>query len=414
MDSFVLHPTPTAWLRHSELAEFLPAFRQCLASRRYAISVQRRYLRCVAHFAHWLTEEQRSVRDVSSDVVRHFLDQHLPNCACSAPVRRNRKELRAALRHLLVVLIDQDVVSAPSVGGAIEEELRRFDEHMHHLQGLASSTRVKRLHILRAFFLERSGPDPTSLPPVNAGDLRRFISLTLQRLSPPSAGALATVLRGYLRFRARCGDEVQDLLPIIQSPACWRHATLPETLSPEEVSRILAHRSPHGRTVHRSHAMIRCLVDLGLRASEVVGIHLNDIDWLAGRIQIGPGKCRRIDILPLPQTTGSAIVEYLRAERPRSSSGRLFVRCVAPVGEPIGPGMVGRAVREAYRACGLQCTRVHILRHTLADRLIKGGATLKEVADVLRHRDLDTTLIYTKIDAARLEAVAMPWPGDAS
>jgi integrase/recombinase XerD len=414
MDSFVLHPTPAAWLQQSKLAEFAPSYREHLASRRYAISTQRIYLRCVAHFAHWLTEEQRSVFDISRDVVGHFLDQHLPHCTCPAPAQRKRVALRAALGHLLAVLIDQDVVPASPVGGAIEEELRRFDEHMDHLQGLASSTRVQRLRILRAFFLQKSDPDPTALTPVNANDLRRFISLTLRRLSPSSAGVLATALRCYLRFRARCGDQVDDLLPIIQSPACWRHSSLPETLSPEEVSLILAYRSPHGRTARRSHAMIRCLVDLGLRASEVSAIGLSDLDWSAGRIRIGPGKCRRIDMMPLPQTTGQAIVQYLRTERPRSESGRVFVRHVAPLGEPIGPGVVRRAAYEAYRACGLRQMGVHILRHTLADRLIQGGATLKDVADVLRHRDLNTTLIYTKIDTARLEAVAMLWPGAAS
>ncbi len=121
MDSFVLDPTPAAWLQQSEFAPSVPAYRRYLATRRYAISTQRTYLCCVAHFAHWLTEEQRSACDLSGDTVRDFLDQHLPYCTCSAPVRRGRNDLRAALRHLRAVLIDQGVVVEHPAPGAIEE-----------------------------------------------------------------------------------------------------------------------------------------------------------------------------------------------------------------------------------------------------------------------------------------------------
>ena len=164
----------------------------------------------------------------------------------------------------------------------------------------------------------------------------------------------------------------------------------------------------------RAHAMVRCVVDLGLRASEVVGIGLEEIDWDGGTIRIGRSKARRVDVLPLPAPTGLAIAAYLHRERPQCDSRLVFVRHVAPVEKPIGPGVVRRAVREAYRRCGIRHTRVHMLRHTLAKRLLDGGGTLKEVADMLRHRALDTSLIYAKVDIPRLSAVALPWPGSAS
>ena len=125
-------------------------------------------------------------------------------------------------------------------------------------------------------------------------------------------------------------------------------------------------------------------------------------------------KSRRVDVMPLLQTTGCAIAAYLRAERPQTTNRRVFVRHVAPVDEPVGPDVVRRAVREAYQRCGLPYTRVHILRHTLASRLLNTGGTLKEVADVLRHRELNTSQIYAKVDIGRLSAVAMPWPGSAT
>lgn len=409
-----LHPVPAAWLRQSELFEFVPSYWQYLVCRRYAASTRRVYLSCVAHFSQWLTQQGRPVCDISSDAIRRFLDQHLPHCSCPPPVRRYRTDVRAALRLLLVVLCDAGAIAKDQVPNAIEEELCRFDNYMHHNRGLSSNTRYQRLRILRAFLLETFGPHPIELTPASAADLRQFIDQTLLRWSPESAQVLAGTLRSYLRFRALFGDQIDHLLPAITSPANWRLSSLPKVLSPTEVAQLLAPFPSNVASAHRAYAMVRCVVDLGLRASEVVGLDLDDIDWCGGTIRIGPSKSRRVDVLPLPQSTGSAIATYLYSERPRTNNHRVFVRHVAPVGEPIGPGVVRRVVREAFRRCGLPYTRVHILRHTLASRLLKGGATLKEVSDVLRHRALDTTLIYAKIDSNRLASVALPWPGRAS
>ena len=414
MDTPVPLPTTTAaWLRQSDLADFVPIYWQYLSERRYAASTRRTYLCSIAHFAHWLTQEQRPAHDLGGDDIRRFLDQHLPQCTCPPPVRRSRSDVRAALRHLRALLCDRDGAAHQQAASAIDEELRRFDAYLHHNRGLASNTRAQRLRILRLFLLHTSGPEQVELTPLSAGHLRQFAGDTLERWSAASAHVLMGTLRSYLRFRAFCGDRVEHLLPVLQSPANWRLASLPDTLAPTEVARLLAAFPPELPSRYRAYAMVRCMVDLGLRASEVIALDLDDIDWGAGTIRIGPTKSRRMDLLPLPQPTGHAIASYLRLERPQTDSRRVFVRHVAPVGEPIGPGVVRRAVREAFQRCGLPHTRVHVLRHTLAGRLLDGGATLKEVSDVLRHRALDTTLIYAKIDTARLVAVALPWPGGA-
>lgn len=417
MDPFAyIHRTPAGWLRRSHLAPVLPAYWQYLVDRQYAELTRRVYLRDVAHFARWLSRHRhrRAACDLTDDDIRRFLDEHLPRCTCPPPVRRCRHESRAALRHLLASLRDAGVQVEHPVFRAVEDELQGFDDYMHRVRGLASNTRTQRLHIVRRFLLDTSGTGSRQVPPLSASHLRRFLAKELQRWSPASAGVLAGTLRSYLRFRMGCGDQVSHLLPVIASPAHWRLAPLPEVLSPTEVARLLAAFSPDVPSVGRAYAMVRCVVDLGLRANEVVGLDLDDIDWSAGTIRIGPTKSRRVDVLPLPQATGRAIVAYLRSERPHTTSRRVFVRHVAPVDKPIGPDVVRRAVRAAYRRGGLPHTRVHLLRHTLASRLLAGGGTLKEVADVLRHRALDTSLIYAKVDTARLSAVALPWPGSAT
>jgi integrase len=146
----------------------------------------------------------------------------------------------------------------------------------------------------------------------------------------------------------------------------------------------------------------------------VVSLELKDIDWINGVMRICKSKSRRVDTLPLPSQTGSALVNYIKSERPQTLSRRIFVRHVAPFDKPIAAGVVRRVVLKAYQRAGLAHTKVHILRHTLANRLLETGGTLKDVADILRHRALDTSMIYAKIDVVRLSAVAMPWPGSQS
>jgi integrase len=157
--------------------------------------------------------------------------------------------------------------------------------------------------------------------------------------------------------------------------------------------------------------MIRCLTDLGLRSSEVVNLRLDDIDWRAGTIRLSAGKARRADIMPLPSPTGEAIAAYLQYERPETTNRAIFVRHVAPFDKPIGRRVVQRAVHAAYGRCGSDRTRVHILRHTLASRLLHAGTPMKQIADILRHRSIATSAGYTRVDVNRLAAVALPWPG---
>ena len=408
MDAYdSLHPLPAQWLRDSALAQFVPAYWRRLIERQYAPNTARVYLCAVAHFALWSRSRRLDLGCLDQDE-ECFVEEHLPRCACPYPVQRSRHQIRAALQHLQVVLTDAGVQPKDHRVDPIDVELLSFDEHMQQAKGLAASTRHRRLAILRTLIGHTASVTPT------ADELRHFIAQEISRVSPASAGSLATALRGYMRFRAFEGDRVEHLLPVIASPACWRLAPLPQTLSCAEVELLLDAFPPELPSRLRSYAIVRCLVDLGLRSREVISLDLDDIDWAAGILRIVKCKSRRVDVMPLPHATGSAIAAYLRSERPQTANRRVFVRHVAPADEPVGPDVVRRAVREAYRRCGLPYTRVHILRHTLASRLLNTGGTLKEVADVLRHRELDTSLIYAKVDLGRLSAVAMPWPGSAA
>ena len=351
MDAFdSIHPVPAAWLRASVLAPYVRAYWCRLIERRYASNTARAYLCGVAHFARWSRRRRLDLGALDQDV-QCFVDEHLAHCSCPYPVQRSRHQIRAALGHLQAVLADAGIQSGDYRVDPVEDELRRFDEHMRQARGLAESSRLRQLTIVRSLLRQAASVTPT------ADELRHFIAQELSRVSPASAGSLTTALRGYLRFRAFEGDRVEHLLPVIASPAHWRLAPLPQTLSHAEVEQLL-NAFPHELPSRlRSYAIVRCVVDLGLRSREVISLDLNDIDWAAGILRIVKSKSRRVDVMPLPQATGSAIAAYLRSERPQTANRRVFVRHVAPVDEPVGPDVVRRAVREAYRRCGLPgCT----------------------------------------------------------
>lgn len=403
-----LTPVSAHRLSTSILNPYVQRYFDHLNALGYARLTVRQYLNCLAHFAHWSNQQQVSLSSIKQHV-DNFISWHLPRCCCKLPVQRQRHSIEAAFHHFAIVLVDAGVRLDVHATTAVDEQLQSFQQYLQQVKGLASALCVRRLAILRPLVLVAKH---STLP--TPDQLRHFLRQELARISAASAGVTTAAVRSYLNFLAFKGNRIEHLLAIVGSPANWRLTANPQALSSSEVTRLLD-AFPEGMPSRlRSYAMTRCLIDLGLRSSEVITLELEHIDWANGIVQICKSKSRRLDILPLPSQTGAAIAHYIKSERPQTLSRRVFVRHVAPIDKPIAAGVVGRAVREAYQRAGLPYTKVHILRHTLASRLLETGGTLKDVADILRHRALDTSMIYAKIDIARLSAVAMPWPGSQS
>lgn len=410
----IVQPQPRMWLENSILQPYVWRYGAHLRRGRYAPSTQRVYICCVAHFAHWLTEERCGLNLIGKALVARFLSEHVPTCSCPYPVRRLRHELRAALTQLLEVLRMDGVGTLNHVTNtAIAQELAHFDRHMRDAWGLADSTRRQRGRIVGAFLLAHFGDQPIAMSKIDATSVRGFV-LGDQGRSAGSIRVIGGAVGCYLRFRSMCGDRVSELAAAIPRAAHWRLASLPEVLTDAEIDELLRSFDQPFPSHQRAYAMTRCLIDLGLRCSEVVNLRLEDIDWDDGTICLIGTKGRRTDVLPLPSATGSAIAAYLREERPQTSNRAIFVRHVAPYDKPIEKSVVKRAVLAAYRRCGWSRTGVHILRHSVASRLLRTGVPMKNIADVLRHRSLDTSAIYAKVDLTKLTAVALPWPGSAS
>jgi site-specific recombinase XerD len=402
------------WFSGTVLSSSSDAYIRFLTDRGYAPGTVNSYLRCVAHFAHWSASRRLALENIHEAAVTAFLEKHLPTCRCAPRCWRVRSEVRAALNHLLALLRAEGLVAEKvlTIPSAIAAELAAFDDYLAEVRGLQAITRQACLKHVRAFLLEHFGDSNIEMDALERSDIVRFTMAYTLRWKPSSVNQIGISLRSYLRFKAALGIETSALIAALPHVAQWRLARLPRHLSPDEVEQLLGAFDRSTATGRRDYAIARCYVDLGLRTSEIARLQLNDVDWREGTLRIR-GKGQRTDRLPLPALTGRAMVEYLRRGRRQTRSRALFLRHRPPLDKAATADTIRAAIRNAAPRCGLatRLTGTHILRHTLARRLVQRGASLKVIADLLRHRSLDTTTIYAKVDLDALTTVAAPWPG---
>jgi site-specific recombinase XerD len=269
---------------------------------------------------------------------------------------------------------------------------------------------------VREFLEDQFGGDSIDLARLSPRCVDDWIAGLTTRYQPSSLGVIRTSLQSYLRYRALRGDSTAALSAALPVLACRGEAKLIVTLTDAQLARVLESFDLSCPMGLRDRAMARCLGDLGLRGQEVTQLTLDDVDWRAGTVTMRKTKGQRVRVLPLPVTTGAALAEYLRKGRPKTCIRRLFVRHVAPVDRPLGRAAAARAINGAFARSGLVSlfSGTHVLRRTLATRLQRCGSSLKFIADVLGHRELQTTTRYAKVDFERLRRIALPWAGRQS
>ncbi len=325
--------------------------------------------------------------------------------------------MRAALKHLLTVLRKESKIpeKALTVNDFIQEELTSYDTYLHEVCGLAKSTRTSRVNYAKKFLAFKFTRSSIEIGRISTQDLQEFVTQYGKGFKPLSIQCIAVSLRSYLRYRAQLGDHTNALIAAIPSIAQWRLATLPKALSASEVKQILDSFNRSTAIGRRDFAIARCLLDLGLRAGEVAALQIDDIDWHNSTLLVRSAKSHRTHLLPLPTKTGEAIVDYLCQGRPAVTCRSIFVRHRGPVNSAMNGSVISGRIRIASSRRGIVPTvGAHICRHTAACNMLKAGASLKGIADILRHRCLDTVMIYAKIDLGRLNRVISPWPGKLS
>lgn len=398
----------------AERQELLGHLARHLADRGYASRTRQMYLEGAAHFLHWRALN-RACDEITADAVRRFLDVHLPRCTCELVRSRDRKTIRAALNQLLVILGKaRRQRSTGPTSTEIEASVAAFDHYQQAACGLAASTRIHRCGVVRGFLWSCFGERPLEVARITAPTLIDFVSRQAKHYRPVSVHGMGGALHAYLRFLQFCGYPTVSLQGAIPQPPGYALSGLPTSLDETARARFWAAFDRSTSVGKRDYAMARCLADLGLRCCEVPPLMLDSIDWRKAQLRLGLTKARRTAVLPLPATTARAVFDYLKHGRPQTDSRALFVHHRAPFGQAVRKTTVRGAIRRAFARAGLPWTGTHVLRRTLATRLLEHGAPLTEIAEVLRHGSIDTTRIYTKVDQTRLATVAQPWPENVS
>lgn len=303
----------------------------------------------------------------------------------------------------------------PAQVGSLDDVVEAYGEHLRRTRGLRDTTVRNYKWYARSFVAGALGGDPVDLSLLMPSDTVRFISSMAVRWAPSTMKTVRTALRSFLRYLAVRGIGDERLAAALPRVARWRLASLPCGLDETQLARLLdSLKDDGGRPCGaRDRAIVWCLATLGLRPGEVARLRLGDIDWRAATLTVSQRKSRRGAVLPLPARAGEAVAGYLRGHRPVTEAREVFVQHVGPRrGEPIGATAVSEVVARAMDRAGVDApmTGAYVLRHTVASRMVTAGVSLKEVADVLGHQDLDTTAIYAKLDLPSLREVAAAWP----
>jgi integrase/recombinase XerD len=396
-------------LRDSPLGVAFESLVRELSTARYARRTVRGYIWAVEHFVHWIDRQGVSIPSLDEACVDRF-ERHLRHCRC----RRRRCSHRIEQIHCARMFLDHLRRTGLVTTAAVESEnpvlLVAFRRWMHQQRGTCRRT-LENYCLPILDFLTLHGEDPARF---DARSLRQFVLQRRQR-GEGAARTCANALRAFFQFLSSDGRCSRDLVAAIPIIAHWHLATLPRYLQPEEVERVITAcdvLSPVGR---RDRAVLLLLARLGLRASDVVQLRLEDINWEEAWIQVC-GKSRRQIRLPLSQEVGDALAAYLQHGRPDTEAAAVIVRADAPF-QALSHNTVSVIVDRALRRAGIvrpSRGAAHLLRHSFATSLLRQGAALQDIADVLRHRSVTTTEIYAKVDVTALQQIAQPWPGASS
>jgi site-specific recombinase XerD len=389
------------------LARHVEGYRVWLARRGYSAQTIRNMLKDLGQVGLWLSGQGLDARDLDEEQLK----QHLSDLRSAG---RRRVAGPRGMVPLLTFLREVGVVPAPQVNASPAESLlERYRSWMESERGLSASTMLRYENTARRFLAEQAMAGGVFAPDgLTGADLNAFLLRECARVSAGSAKGRVAELRSLMRFLHLRGVTATKLGGAVPPVGGWRFASVPPTMAPGDVQRLLDCTSRQGPTGVRDYAILMLVARLGLRSVEVARLLLDDVDWRCGEIVVR-GKGRREDRLPLPADVGEALVAYLSGARPGARSRHLFLTCKAPRG-PIRADLVGDVVERACLRAGSPKVGPHRLRHALAADMLRHGAGLTAIGQVLRHQDLGTTALYAKVDFTALRAVAQPWPGGAA
>jgi integrase/recombinase XerD len=404
-------PCPQIGGRRCCTTPYVEGFVDELRAGGYAASSVAELERGVEHFGTWADASGFAVSRFDDEVLAQFAS-HLGAGECCGRSKGLFRPTRVAARQFVTYLRRAGVVAAaPAAQSATPPLVAAFSAWMRRHRGLAPRTIIGYERAI-GIFLAVEGHEPTRY---TAAGVRAFVVTCTHERSRAYTKWIVRAVRLWLRFLSAQGLGPVGLDAAVPTVPEWRLSALPQYLEPAVVERVIAAcdcTTPHGC---RDRAILLLLARLGLRAGDVAGLQLADVDWAQGTIRVC-GKGRRTVLLPLPQEIGDALLAYLEGPRPRVALTSVFLCTRAPYRPFARSASIADVVRLALARAGVTdapSRGAHLLRHSAATAMLRAGSTLETIGALLRHVSPDTTAHYAKVDVATLATVAQPWPESA-
>ena len=391
------------------LAPHIRPFAESLGKQGYALASIHRHVLLAACFSRWLQQQGVSLRSITSDHPPRYLRYRMRKVQLSSGDT-------AAFGHLLAFLHCERLIPAERIPSrrltSAERCAQAYEHYLRETRGLAKATIVNYVPFIRGFLKDCFDDGAVRLSHLCASDVVRFVQRQATCLHQKRAKLLTCALRSFLRYVRYRGKTKLDLAAAVPIVANWSMPSIPRAITEDQVRHLLTSIDRRTAMGRRDYAILLLLARLGLRSGEVASLELGDIDWKAGQLSVR-GKTGQRSELPLTAEVGKVIAAYLRSGRPHSTSWRVFLRAKAPVRGFRGASGVGSIVRHRLQRAGIDAPTLgaHQFRHGLASSLLRNGASLGEIGELLGHHNPETTKIYIKVDLDALRTLALPWPG---
>ena len=395
-------------------AEHLSSFITWLGDQQYSAGYAFIVARHALAFGRWCEGRDIDIESLTDDDIERFQRSRARYRSRRPDTRRQERQ---ALSLLLLFLRERGLCAvAASYTTAVDRVAAEFAQHLRRNQGLATATVDNYTRLTRQFLVWRFGQAEVCLHDLRPSDSIAFVQQESKRMAPPAVKGVTNSLRSFLRFCEFRGEVSAGIAASVPSVATWTTTPpIPKAIAAEHAQRAIDSCNQLTAVGLRDRAVLLLLARLGLRACEIIRLTLDDIDWDQARLCIH-GKGGRQSLLPLPADVGTAIAAYLQHGRPTCGDRHLFLRSMAPIrGLLDGSDGVGSIVRYALERARVDAPHrgSHQFRHALAAHMLRQGASLPEIGQVLRHRSPQTTSIYAKVDLDALRTVVMAWPGSA-
>jgi site-specific recombinase XerD len=391
--------------RFGPFGKYLGKFRDELSRRGYKLQSIDARIRIVRHLNGWFYRKKLSTKDLNEKTIRNFL-------MCYSKDHSNVfKAYRSPLREFLIWLREQNIVPKLTIRkGKYDYILKEYTQYLKHERGLSTVTVESYIRIIHCFLCKRFPKSRVLLKKLTSADINKFIFEQTKVYSLGYVKKTTTALRSFFKYLLFSGDIKVNLAASVPTVADRSQVELPKYLSTEDVNKLLCSCDQTRPVGIRDYALLILMARLGLRTRELLKITLDDINWETGILTV-KGKGGYQEELPIPQDVGRAIVTYLKKVRPKCNTRGLFVSINAPIKKLTLHGLCS-TVRRTCQRVGLSppCQGPYLLRHSLATRMLREGATMTEIAEIMRHRSLNTTRIYAKVDLKSLREIVTPWP----